>query len=289
MEKYGYIYIHTNRINGHRYVGQSTQDPTRRFRKDDENYNAYKTCPAMYAALLKYGWGAFDTELVVWVDSQDELNKLEEYYINLYHTADSTNGYNTVRFSEGRGKQAESTKEKIGKRQIEYNKKLKENGIVKIAPNRIEHRFIEGAEYKHCVGNNNTSHWTNIKDFGLCRRTWDGLHNKCRKCHNDYVRISKKGTTRLLTDDEMAQSYKDRSDALSEGQKRRYQQDPAALLKLKEQNKKSITRIDISTGETKTYESGLAAKADGFNNTYVSQCCNGQRETYLGYKWRFSN
>ncbi len=195
-KEYGYIYIHKNKANGHVYIGQSTQLPERRFRKGAISFNSYKTCPAMYAALEKYGWDGFETEIIVWADSQEELNLLEESYINQYNSADGTHGYNTSWISEGRGKQSESTKEKIRQKQIDTVKRKKEAGIIIIPHNKLEYKIIENQTFKHCNGNG-TSHYELISCFGKNKRTHDGLHLKCRKCHNEYrqrYKYKKKGT-----------------------------------------------------------------------------------------------
>ncbi len=206
MVKYGYIYIHKNKENGHVYVGQSTQTPERRFRKGAKALNAYKTCPAMYAALVKYGWAGFDTEIIAWADSQEELNKLEEKYISEYQSADGRNGYNTVKFSEGRGKQSENTKEKIRQKQLEASKRRKDAGIVVIPHNKLEYKVIDGQTYKHCNGNG-TPHWDLIEKFGKYKRTKDKLHWKCKKCQREYKHQHKYV---CLSDEEWKLSYKNR-------------------------------------------------------------------------------
>ena len=222
MYNYGYIYIHKNKENGHIYVGQSIQDPKRRFRKTESNYNSYKTCPAMYAALVKYGWESFDTETICWSDNQENLNWLEEYFIKYFHSADGKNGYNTVKFSEGRGLQSESTKEKIRIKQLNYNKKLREAGMIKVSPKRREHTIIDGVEGKLCTGTN-PNHWAPLTAFGVKADTWDGLLHDCRECRKLAMREYRKThPPKKLSKEEFQASYKNRK--FSEGQKRRFNQ-----------------------------------------------------------------
>lgn len=218
MKKYGYIYIHKNKENGHVYVGQSVQTPERRFRKGAKGLNSYKTCPAMHAALLKYGWDGFETDIVAYADSQEELNKLEEEYIKEYNSSDGVHGYNTVTFSEGRGHQAEETKEKIRQRQLSYNQKLREAGIVKIAPNRKEHQEIDGVECKHC---NDCEKWKPLTEYGFKKDTWDSLITFCKECNRDRMRAYRiKNPPKRLSKQEFQESYKTRK--FSEGQRRRF-------------------------------------------------------------------
>lgn len=182
MKSYGYIYIHKNKENGHVYIGQSIQEPERRFRKGAKALNSYKTCPAMYAALQKYGWEGFETKILAWAVNQETLNKLEEFYIKMYQSADGTHGYNSNWFSEGRGKQANSTKEKIRQKRMEY---LKYNEPIRFGPPRKLHQFFEDGEYKHC---SICKIWKLLIEFGSYCSTWDKLHRKCKQCHNIYRR-----------------------------------------------------------------------------------------------------
>jgi len=49
------IYIHKNKINGKVYIGQTGQDPKKRW----DNGNGYKTCSRFWNAIQKYGWDNF--------------------------------------------------------------------------------------------------------------------------------------------------------------------------------------------------------------------------------------
>lgn len=280
---YGIIYLHTNKVNGKVYVGQTIQDLERRCRKEDKSYNSYKNCPAMYAALLKYGWENFDTEVIAVAQSQADLNRLEEQCIREYKSADGTHGYNANYYSEGRGKQSDSTKAKLSQIALKKFAKMKEDGIVFIPSNKIEHKSINGISYKHCSGYAHP-HWIPLTEFGVKKDTWDGLLNDCRACRAlAQNEVRQKNPSKKLTPKEMKQSYIDRSEALKQGQKRRLEQNPNSNKGAKK-NAKAILRIDPNTGDTKEYASGLICKADGFDNTYVSQACK-TGKLFKGYRW----
>jgi hypothetical protein len=285
MKAYGYIYIHKNKKNSHVYIGQSTQPPERRFRKGAKALNTYKSCPAMYAALQKYGWKGFKTEILVWAKTQEMLNLLEEIYINEYGSADGTHGYNTVSFSQGRGKQAESTKEKIRQRQLEFNKKQKEMGIIKIAPNKKEHIFVDEIECKIC---NTCQIAKPLEEYNKYTTTWDKLHRYCKICQRIHRKEQYSKDRTPLTLEELKQSYVYRTHSMSAGIKKKYEEDPQYRLKNSKAKRKAIIRIDPNTGEQKEYDSGLAAKADGFDNTYVSGACK-KGTIFKGFYWKFKN
>lgn len=62
------VYVHTNRVNGKKYVGM-TKNIKQRWRNGGK---AYRECPHFYSAIQKYGWDNFDHDIV-----QDELTHTE--------------------------------------------------------------------------------------------------------------------------------------------------------------------------------------------------------------------
>lgn len=135
----------------------------------------------MYAALKKYGWEAFETIILDYTTDQNQLNKLEEFYIQKYNSM-APNGYNTKIISEGRGKQAESTKKKMSLKRLEY---LKIHGPTPFGPSKNLHKHINGVECKQCTTCNI---WKELISFGAYADTWDKLNRKCKDCHNKYRR-----------------------------------------------------------------------------------------------------
>lgn len=86
------VYIHTNKINGKKYVGITKQDPIQRW----EYGHGYKNCPKMWNAIKKYGWSGFTHEVVINNLTRGEAIAAE---ISLIKTHDTVNnGYNV---SEG--------------------------------------------------------------------------------------------------------------------------------------------------------------------------------------------
>ena len=55
-----YVYVHTNIINGKKYVGITCQEPNKRW-KNRTGYNPRgKGKSKFYSAILKYGWNNFE-------------------------------------------------------------------------------------------------------------------------------------------------------------------------------------------------------------------------------------
>lgn len=75
-ERYGYIYITTNLINGKSYIGQHRKSYF------DEKY--FGSGKKLTLAIIKYGIDNFNCEILDWAKNQEELNEKEIYYIAHY-------------------------------------------------------------------------------------------------------------------------------------------------------------------------------------------------------------
>lgn len=84
------VYMHENRVSGKKYIGITSQKPTRRW----ANGNGYSRCPFFYAAIQKYGWDAFRHEILFTDLTQEDAEALEILLIRKYRTNDRTKGYN---------------------------------------------------------------------------------------------------------------------------------------------------------------------------------------------------
>lgn len=90
MEEKYYIYKHTNKINGKIYIGQTKQEPSRRWR----NGNGYQKCPSFWRAIEKYGWDNFNHEILEIGSNQEWANERESYWISYYDSINEELGYN---------------------------------------------------------------------------------------------------------------------------------------------------------------------------------------------------
>lgn len=86
---YGYVYITTNLINGKKYIGQHRSD------KFDATYKGSGVL--LVKAFEKYGFENFETEILEWYDSPEELNKGEIKYIAKYSADIDESFYNITR------------------------------------------------------------------------------------------------------------------------------------------------------------------------------------------------
>lgn len=110
------VYIHTNNINGKKYVGMTCNIDTR-FGKDGAGYlhkkkNGEFVQPYFARAILKYGWENFSHEIIKENLTLEEANELEEKMILKYDTQNINKGYN-IRNGGSHGALKEETIEKL--------------------------------------------------------------------------------------------------------------------------------------------------------------------------------
>ena len=92
-EKRGYIYKHTNLINHKIYIGQTTQQPEKRW---GNGLSQYRHNKHFFAAIKKYGWDNFSHQILKEGLSQEELNYWEKYFISYYDSTNKEKGYNIL-------------------------------------------------------------------------------------------------------------------------------------------------------------------------------------------------
>ena len=104
------VYIHTNKVNGKRYVGITRQSVQERWREG----KGYKYCILFDRAIKKYGWDGFDHEIFASNLTEEEAQHMEKLLIKELKTQDPEFGYNisdggsTTKISEeGRKKLSE--------------------------------------------------------------------------------------------------------------------------------------------------------------------------------------
>lgn len=98
METKNVIYLYTNKINNHMYIGQAVDFITRHY--DHKSGKGIVNNSRIDRAFLKYGEDAFDIKILASAPNMDDdeardyLNALEEYYIWKYNTFKDENHYN---------------------------------------------------------------------------------------------------------------------------------------------------------------------------------------------------
>ena len=88
MEVKGFVYIHINKINGKKYIGQTIQSPIKRW----DYGRGYRNCSRFFNAIKKYGWDNFEHK--VFECNESDLDRIESELIAQYNTTNPQYGYN---------------------------------------------------------------------------------------------------------------------------------------------------------------------------------------------------
>ena len=105
------VYIHTNRINGKKYVGQTIHGD--RPHKRWDNGNGYKHCIYFYNAIQKYGWENFEHEIIANNLTAEEADNFEKLLIEKLDTMNPDKGYNLEPGGTKNKTMSDATKKKI--------------------------------------------------------------------------------------------------------------------------------------------------------------------------------
>lgn len=85
------IYMHTNKLNGMFYVGQTCQSLKKR---SGSNGESYRGCERFYTAIKEYGWHNFEHTVLLSGLSSEEANELEKELIMSTRSYDPSIRYN---------------------------------------------------------------------------------------------------------------------------------------------------------------------------------------------------
>lgn len=164
MDKKYIIYKHTA-PNDKVYIGQTCQDPNKRFGR---NGYGYRGSTLFYNAIQKYGWDNIKHEILFEGLTKEEANKIETELIYKYHSNEKEFGYNlqsggnTYYMSEETKKKMSEAK--IGKKDSDETRKRKSEG------HKGKH-FSEDTKNKLSLkGKQRTDIFTNGRKLGLANK-----------------------------------------------------------------------------------------------------------------------
>lgn len=129
---YGYIYITTNTVNNKIYIGQHKAESY------DPKY--FGSGLLIKRAIEKYGLSNFKNEIIQWVESNEEADTKEKYFIELFGSRDIKIGYNIVTGGNGGNLISSLPKDRYDA----FIKKIKVNNSGKSNPNYGNGHKISG-------------------------------------------------------------------------------------------------------------------------------------------------
>lgn len=209
--------------------------------------------------------------------SHDELNEREDYWIKYYKNECGFELVNSCWGGKGTPgyKHTEEYKKLMSEKMkiISKDRELSE-GMIK----RKEHITENDQELKICSSCNEI---LLLNNFYKLKSTWDGLDWCCKKCN---IARSKryKDTIPKLTEEELKNSYLKRAKKIAESLNKE-----STKMRLKEMNQKKIEAQNLTTNETKVFDS-LTIFAREVNGSSSGACTAMKKNRpYKGYRLKY--
>lgn len=269
-----------------RYIGKSTKG----LKRPHEHKRAYSLkahthknnwIKSLFAKNLMY-------EIVVLEENieDNQLDTKEIYWIAYHKSINSplTNGTDGGEGSLGR-EISEETRKLLGeKKKGWFENKGPTQSQLDTCFKRKENIIKDGIEQRDCT---DCKELKSLSEFPKNKNRYDGIGTICKLCNRNRMRERRlKNPPKKLSAEEFQQSYENRQNAMSEGLKERYKNDPEYRLKNSRAKSKPILQCDLNGRVIKEFSSALEAKKAGFQNSNVGQAIK-YKKTYRGFTWKF--
>lgn len=258
------IYVRTNLVNGKQYVGQTVD-----FKSREREWRCYK---AEYAgdyinnARKKYGIENWSVEILKVCGDEDDLNKLEEYYIKKLNTRRPF-GYNLT--DGGYGNKGhivtETTKQKIsetlkgkyvGEKSWTYGRKLTEVQKQHLREIHLGKKLSE--EHKKKIGEGNKG---------------KKISEETRKKMSE----ARKGKEPWSKGKHLSEETRKKLSEANKGKNH-----SSIWKKIFQYSKDGVLLSEWKCAKE-------AADTLNCSQHHICECCNGKRKTHGGYKWSYES
>lgn len=291
---YGYVYVYTNKINGHMYIGKH------RFSKPyiDLNYKGSGT-RHWKSALEKYGWDNFTKEVLFWLEynpklSEKEhnaiLNEKEIYFIKLFNTYVDKKHYNETIGGDGL-----SSEQMSGENNHMYGRKgelsptyglrgeksawwgRKHTDEYKKRMSELNKGKVFSEETRNKIGEANFGHKSSEKQKQRASKRCKSLIGEKNPMWKGGKPIKNKAHSEFMKGKHMSKG----TEFTSETSKGANNSQARAIVKL------TLDNVLVATygymGELLEVERPLLHVTEAS----VRACCKHRKESYKGYKWLY--
>lgn len=270
------VYVHTNKINGKKYVGQTCQKPEYRW----NNGKNYEECAYFYHAIEKYGWDGFDHEIIAKNLTKSEADNFEKILIEKLNTMNPNAGYNLraggseVIFSEvSKRKMSESHIGLLaGENHPMYGKHHTEESKLKISESCCE--VWSDPVFQLNMSEARKRLWENeeYRQKQIESRTGKHVSEEIRRKMSCLM----KGENNPMYGKHPSEDTREK---MSESQK------IAQRLKAREINQYTLDGVFIKTWDCmKQIEEEV-----GIHSSNISKCCRYKRKSAGGFIWRYAD
>lgn len=269
------VYIHTNKINGKKYVGQTCQWPPEKRWKGGAGYH---NSTYFYRAINKYGWDNFEHQIIKQDLTLEEADDLEKSLIKLFNTV-NPHGYN-AKEGGANGRPSEETKRKMsesntGKRHSdETKKKLSEINTGRHHTEETKRKISESTKNK--IVSDETREKLRIVNTGKhhseeSRKKMSRSQKIRMSSEEERIRLGElrrgKGTGKRP--EEWANNIKKSVTAVCGKRVMQYSKD-GELIKIWDCIKDAERNLSI-------------------NSSHISSCCRKKRKSAGGYVWKYAD
>ena len=293
MENTNGIYKFENKINHKIYIGQAN-NLLNRYKRHKNNINDLSHQEVFYRALRKYGWDNFDYEILEEFPpeeyNQDNLNKLEIFYIQKYNSL-NPNGYN---MTKGGHYSSEELKQPVKQYDLKGNF-IKEYESISEAAR--ENNITITSIIACCLGKNTHGcgfQWRYSKDNIL---KLQDIYNKCPMHNTSILQYDIKGhfVKKYKDLEEIYQLTNFNKTNICQALKHkiniaynfqwRYENDNTPIENLD----MTVLQIDKNSNEIikEFINATIASKETGVHRGNIGDCLNGKRKTAGNYKWTY--
>lgn len=267
-EKQYSVYVHTNVLNGMKYVGCTRQKPSTRWGKDGTGYSNGQE--KFYTAILDFGWENFTHEIIATNLTQKEAWDLEVKLIEKYNSV--LNGYNSAYGGEfnhlSEASKLKLREQRLGEKNPNYNpNKIRQPRIKK---SRIPHIPVEKPNYTFKPGEVSKDGRKSIEFSKRQSELKSGSGNPNYGKHTWCYGIR-------LTEDQKKKMIEAWTDERRE-----------LISKQKQGGKNCQAKGVLCVTTGKTYETIVAAAKDNnISERSVSECCNHKIKKVKGLSFVF--
>lgn len=310
------VYKHTS-PDGKVYIGATSQEPEKRWRKDGKGYRIQ---PRMHEAIENIGWDNFDHEIVASGMTEEEAHNMEKELIEKYNSTDIEHGYNMVKGGKGmlgyvpseevRRKQSERVRGEnhplYGKHHSEETRrKLSEShkgqGLGKSLSKETREKISKAKSGKnhHFYGKHlSEEHRRKMSES----RTGEKNPRYGVKASEETRRKqseAKRGEKHPNYGKDLSEKTREKIRIANTGkhpteETRRKLVESHLGIRPSEETRMKMRNSSHNRKRTKCIETGViynsaaeAARQTGFSSTSISDACTGIRETSHGYHWEY--
>lgn len=283
MSKNFCVYMHTNKINGKKYIGQTCQDFNKRCGHNGCNY---KRCLVFYNAIQKYGWDNFEHKILFDGLTSDEANEKETELIRFYKTQNRDFGYN-VKKGGNHGEFPEEIKEKIRQKKIgqklseETKDKLRKSSTGRFHTQKEKDKISKALKEKY---SKEEYHWSGKKHKEETKQKISAS-NKGKRFSNEHRNnLSKALKGKFLGENNPLFGKNHTEEAKMKMSKAK----KGVYMGTKNWNSKPVIQYDLQGNFIKEWEYiSLASKELDICLSSIGQCCKGKLKKAGGFVWKY--